>query len=115
MVYVLLSTYKYKKMFLCAQTYYLSQHSFFFIAVDMELKSEFDALLKEEAEFGIQYQQWRQQYLDWQEQNKSEFGDSLNALLCYIIQLIDQNNISKSINIFYSVEKKFWQLKFNWW
>lgn len=39
--------------------------------VNPALKTQLDDLLREEVEFVNQYDQWKQQYHDWQEQNKS--------------------------------------------
>ena len=39
--------------------------------VDPALKTQMEDLRREEVEFVYQYDQWKQQYHEWQEQNKS--------------------------------------------
>ena len=54
-----------------------------------EIKTQLDAIQKEEVEFDQQYIQWKQQYDDWKKQNESKhyLFQSLNYEIIHTMDL----------------------------
>ena len=43
-----------------------------YLAFAGNVQQKVEAILQEEREFNVQYQQWKKQYDDWREQNQSK-------------------------------------------
>ena len=48
-----------------------------YLAFAGNVQQKVEAILQEEREFNVQYQQWKKQYDDWREQNQSKNKDRI--------------------------------------